>query len=720
MRSSPFIIIFFVVLFVAYVPLAAGANVEALPITRGEGPVEIEADELSYERDEQRYEAQGHVEITRGDLTLKADHARLGMVTKEMTAWGNVVLREGEDVLECERLEVNLDTRQGKIYQARLFLKDQNVHISGREAEKLGESRYRVRDGLFTTCDAERPAWKFTVKELDVTLGGSGIAKGPVFYLEDIPIFYFPVAAFSLKNERETGFLLPGVGYSNKLGPEVRTAFYWAIAKNMDATFYFDRLGDNRGRGFQEGLEYRYAFTRDSKGQANFFFIDDEVYEGSRYSFFYNHRQRLPDDFYLKGDINYVSDTDYPRDFDRNLPGGARIDARSLKQTRSVLFGGKNWEHFSFLAEGVGFQDLTKTSDDTTVQKLPQVSFFAHPQTVFRTPFFFDLDSSYVHFWREKGIKTQRWDFFPNVSYPARFFDVVKLDSNAGFRETLYRPYDDPSKTLDQWKSREIPEANVQISTEFYRVFTATPSSWISNLFNVAKWMHTLEPSIGYFYNPRVDQDDLPLFDDVDRILPTNQITYGFTQRLIGKPVREGVEAGPREYAKLKIFQSYSLGDPFERDENGKGRYLSDISTELWWRFSPYVATHGEIAVSPYDGNVRRLNGAMVLRDERNDALQVEYRNTKGSIEEINLSTRLKTINPLYLYGGIRYNLKDKTWVEKIYGLEYRAQCWTLGLIVEDKGAATTSFKTSELTVQVYFTLLGIGSVGSQPSPMSL
>ena len=43
-------------------------------------------------------------------------------------------------------------------------MKDQNIHITGEEAEKLGENRYRVREGTFTTCDAERPPWKFSVE----------------------------------------------------------------------------------------------------------------------------------------------------------------------------------------------------------------------------------------------------------------------------------------------------------------------------------------------------------------------------------------------------------------------------------------------------------------------------------------------------------------------------------------------------------------------------
>jgi len=45
-----------------------------------EGPVEIEADQLTYDRDQQLYHAQGRVEITRGTLSLRADHAQLSMI----------------------------------------------------------------------------------------------------------------------------------------------------------------------------------------------------------------------------------------------------------------------------------------------------------------------------------------------------------------------------------------------------------------------------------------------------------------------------------------------------------------------------------------------------------------------------------------------------------------------------------------------------------------
>ena len=717
MRYHRFLLSSMLILFVVYHSPAAYAKMGEVKITKGGGPVDIEADHLIYERDLQIYQAHGDVEVKRDDLFLKADHAQLNAATKDVTAWGNVLLREGEDVIECERLEVNLETRLGKIYQAKLFLREQNFHVTGREAEKLGENRYRVREGSFTTCDATRPPWKFTVKELDVTLTGKGVAEGSVFYFEDIPILYFPYAVFPVRKERQTGFLIPEVGYSNTHGFEFKSAFFWAISKDMDATFSLEGTGD---RGFQPGLEYRYAFAKDTKGKANFYFIDDQVADKNRYAFFIQHEQKLPYNFYLKGDINHVSDRFYPRDFDDNIPDTTTIDARSLKEFRSVLFGGKNWDQFSFIADGTVYQNLQIESNDETVQKLPEIGFFAHPQSLLRTPLFYDLTSSYTNFYREKGVEAHRWDLFPRISYPMRLFNVLKFESDVGLRETAYSVSNDPTDKLQGWNSRETVEANMEMSAEFFRVYDATLFQKLSDFFKVAKWMHTIEPTISYNYNPPVNQDHLPSFDDVDRIPFTNQITYGITQRLIGKPAKEGVTSGPYEYAKLRVFQSYSLGDPFERDSKGKEKYFSDLMAELWLRFNPYLTGRLQTGLDPYEGNFDQFNALLMAKDNRNDLVQVQYRFTKDNNQEINLLARVRTITPLQVYGGIRYNILAGTRVENIYGAEYQAQCWSIGFLITDLNRSPDGTQKKELKFHVYLNLLGFGSVGSRPAYMRL
>ncbi|RPJ11014.1 MAG: LPS-assembly protein LptD [Deltaproteobacteria bacterium] len=740
--------LFLFVCFCTCFPVFGQGKIIDVKFGKEEGPVEVEADELSYERTEQTYHGHGHVEVTRGAFNLRADHARMNTATNELTAWGNVFMSEGEDALECERLEVNLETRQGKIYKARLFLKNNNYHILGEEAEKLGENRYRVRDGSITTCDDRRPPWKFTVKELDVTLDGRGIARGPVFYLEDIPVLYLPVAVIPLRKERQTGFVLPQIKPSGEDGPEVGVGFYWAMTKEMDATFSLNYIRD---RGFKEGLEYRYALGRESGGEARIYFIDDKLFDGRRYAAFFQGEQKLPEDFYLKANINHVSDRIYLRDFDEDLPVGSKMDSTSTRHLRSVLFGGKNWDQFSFLAQGMVFEDLTvpvgvdlsRLSDDVTVQKLPEVSFSAHPQSLYKNIFFYDLTSSYTNFSREEGVEAHRFELFPRFSYPTRLFNVLKLDSNLGFRETYYRSFNDPQGRAKGSKSREIFEADVAMSTEFYKVHDGTSLRWLSDLFNVTRWLHTVEPTIRYRYIPRVNQDDLPRLDDLDRpvfdrIPDANEITYGFTQRLVGKPQKEKVDSGPFEYASLSIAQAYSFGDPFVM--GGRKREFSSVQAELALRFSPYLLVRSDAGFDPYRGGLDAFNSLVRVKDKRNDTFQVDYRFSKTpplidttdstnllkKINTINFHTKLKTIESLYVYGGLRYNLEDQSKVENIYGLEYQAQCWTVGVFFEDRRVATIEGKNQspvlkrDTSWQVYINLLGLGTLGHRPKFLGL
>jgi LPS-assembly protein len=300
-----------------------------------------------------------------------------------------------------------------------------------------------------------------------------------------------------------------------------------------------------------------------------------------------------------------------------------------------------------------------------------------------------------------------------------RLFNVLKLESNVGLRETFYQPYNDPNPELNQWESRETLEAGMEMSTEFYRVYDGTKVSKISNFYKVAKWMHTIEPTVGYQYTPRVRQSDLPLFDELDRIPYTNQFTYGITQRIVGRPEKEGISSGPYEYGKLKVFQSYSLGDPFQIDSKGKERDFSNIKGELWWNFSPTISAQWDAELNPYRWEFNIWNALVSVQDRRTDTFQAQYRYTKDSTNEINFYTRLRTIKPLYVSGSMRYNILEKMRVENTFGAEYQAQCWTLSLTIQDTNRSPDGTMKQERTFQLYFSLLGIGSYGLKPGDWS-
>ena len=51
----------------------------------------------------------------------------------------------------------------------------------------------------------------------------------------------------------------------------------------------------------------------------------------------------------------------------------------------------------------------------------------------------------------------------------------------------------------------------------------------------IEKIKNTIEPFATYTYVPQVDQSDLPLYDETDRMEARSLVTYGFTSRLFAK-----------------------------------------------------------------------------------------------------------------------------------------------------------------------------------------
>jgi len=60
----------------------------SVKFSKAEGPVTVEADYLAFDREAQVYDAHGHVEVTRGDFSLRADHAQLNKSTNDLMAGG--------------------------------------------------------------------------------------------------------------------------------------------------------------------------------------------------------------------------------------------------------------------------------------------------------------------------------------------------------------------------------------------------------------------------------------------------------------------------------------------------------------------------------------------------------------------------------------------------------------------------------------------------------
>jgi LPS-assembly protein len=669
------------------------------PIMSPTGPIEIEADRVIHYREQNLYEAVGNVEIRAEGFRLNSDEVRFYPDTGIAEAQGNVEVTDGEDILRCESIRINIETQKGVVDNARLSTQE-GFFVTGRRVEKLGPKTYRIHDGSFTTCGGPTPDWIVRAKRLDVTLEGYGVARNPVFAVRKIPVAYLPIGVFPVKTKRQTGFLIPTVGYSNKFGPEVNLPFFWAISQDKDATIYTNWLGD---RGLKEGGEFRYALTKNMEGQANFYYIDDQEKDTERWAFLFQHDQReLPLGFYAKGDINIVSDNDYPFDFEEDFRDRSLIDVRTERQLESTFFGGRAWPEYNLVGEFSYFDDLTLADDDSVLQRLPEIGFAAFDQRLWNGPVYGGGAFSYTNFLRQEGVRGSRLDFFPQVSLPLRPLDWLKFLPVGGVRETLYWPREG-DRGEDDFEARFLPSFDGLLSTTISRVFD-TPSWWWE------KVRHSIQPEVGYRYIPRTDQDDLPFFDEGDRIPYTNEITYGLTNFLYGK-LGSGSDSKIRRLLQFELSQSYSLGDPLFPTEDSPEKRLSNIRGELWLFPFSNLELRGDAEYSLVEDQIVLYNTLANLSDARGDSLTVEYRFVDRELEELNLYGRVRLWDWADLFGSFRYNLRDDLRVETLAGMTYRAQCWNVTFSVEDRNRSFDRTRDDEIKFNLSVSLVGLGSI---------
>jgi LPS-assembly protein len=236
------------------------------------GGVQIKADSIAYDQSSEAYKATGKVRIDWSGIILFADTVSLRQQDNQAVAEGNVLFIKDENTLQGTRAAMDLETQQGEITDAALFVKEGNFRLTGKRLQKTGAEDYHIENGTFTTCDGEVPSWKFKAAELDVTRNEYAVGKHAVFYIKDVPVLYFPYIIYPVQEERQSGFLLPRAGVSSKKGFYLEIPYYQVISPSQDATFYLD-IQTQRGAGI--GANYRYLLRSGGHGEANSYIIYD-------------------------------------------------------------------------------------------------------------------------------------------------------------------------------------------------------------------------------------------------------------------------------------------------------------------------------------------------------------------------------------------------------------------------------------------------------------
>jgi LPS-assembly protein len=596
--------------------------------------INVSADRLSVGDGGTQIEAQGNVEVTRQQTTLKADEVRVNRVTQDVEAQGKASVDDPEwKIKSADSIQMNLENETGEIRNGDLFIEQGHVSITGRRFQKFVGQSYHIDEGFFTTClcDSGRPPWRISAEAMDLTPDGLGTVKDAYFYVLDVPVFYLPYGFFPVRTERQTGFLFPRVGYSSREGARFLQPFFWAISKSTDATLAFDI--ESRARVGLLG-EFRTLFSREADFQIHSSYfneglrtreqkdvedrtIADPHIPTNRWSINGTHRYPLPANWLTYSDFAAYGDDLFTRELiDRfDLPGGREDDVQRSRYGRSRFGLFRSWGDAHFRSEWNFYQDFVQ-SDATTLHRTPELAFWGR-RFGGRFPLEFRWNVGGINYLRRKGGDGLRLDLRPEIVLPLRMASYLFGSLSVAPRETLYHLYS--LANSDRNISRELVEVRGNIGTSLSRVF-----GWGAA---AGRIKHVIEPELSYLFVPRTDQSDIPIMDGIDRINRRNVVTFGLSNRFWGKfpaalpgaaadqdveVLNPAIASDVQQLGSLRLALSYDI----DKERKG-GDSLSDVDMTLRLTPTDYLTFGFNGGVNPGQWQVTQARATFAISDPR-------------------------------------------------------------------------------------------------------
>lgn len=407
-------------------------------------------------------EAFGNCTLALGKDQLRADFARYYQNTGWVFLKGNLRAHWGGDFLQADEGEFDLNNMTGWLKNGKLFMAKPHVYVEAEHVAKTSGDTYSFKNAKVTSCDGEKPAWSVTSEEGDVELDGRVQLYRSAFRIKDVPVFYWPYMSLPGRQKRQSGFLMPYMSSSKKLGMQVNLPYYWVISDEADMTLYQNFMSR---RGYMQGVEFRHAEDEMSKGMWKLDMLNDKrtaSTEGQEWpdlqgdGLTRRNRNRWwarskydgwlgSPKVQIKFDLDLVSDQNYMRDFEDGPTGfektrkefmetfGRDINNKDDNVRQSTLYASRSWDRFGLVGkveynQNTAFMNGNNKGEvNDTVQTLPEINAFAFQQSIPGTPLDVSAGAEYDYFHRDDGHSGHRFRLNPEVKLPIKtdFFTFI-------------------------------------------------------------------------------------------------------------------------------------------------------------------------------------------------------------------------------------------------------------------------------------------------------
>lgn len=514
------------------------------------------------------------VDLQYAAMRLRADHLEYNDTTHDSLAQGHVQFDYENEHLEADEAHFNFTTGVGTFTNVRgsikilrrpnpvVLVSDNPLYFEARQVERYENNVFMVHQAWITICDQERPTWQMFAPRARIRLNKSVALVNANFRLFKVPLIWLPYATAPAGQKiRQSGFLLPDIGNSSTKGYVFGDAYYWAPTTWADATI---GVQDYTKRGSSQRAEIRLRPAENTSFSYTYYAVIDRglpnangvlVSQGG-------HQQRLELQSVLPQGWRFVADFNQLSSLTFRLAFADTYGDAINSEVNSAVFLSNNFRGFSLNFAGVNDKSFLTISPETSVslRNVPEARFGSVEQAPWRNlPIYFSFDSSIGALHRQdENLATpaavQRSEIAPKVTVPLHFGPWLDVTATAAVRTTRYGASLDTAGNLStQPLTRNDGEFSLELRPPTLEKYFDRPKS-------KRKYKHTIEPEVTYRYVTGInDFERFIRFDSDATLSNTNEVEYGFTQRLY---VKNGDDQ-PLEFMSWSVVQKHYFDPTF-------------------------------------------------------------------------------------------------------------------------------------------------------------
>ncbi|MBW9104286.1 LPS-assembly protein LptD [Paraburkholderia phenoliruptrix] len=638
----------------------------------------------------------GHAQLRRDVSIVKGDALHYDVDTDKADAYGNVQLVQNGNVFDGPDAHVFVGANEGFISVPKYRFHLTGGWGSAQRIDLLDKERTVVRHGTYSTCQCEaEPAWYVKASEFEMDSGNDeGIAHNGVLFFQGVPLLASPWLSFPLSGARRSGLLPPTFSMSSTNGVDVALPYYFNLAPNYDFTLT-PRIMTRRGAMLT--ADYRYLRPNDSGTISIAWLQHDAITNTRRYSIALNQHWNLGSGFGAYVDYNRVSDSTVVTD----LASGVAFPTGSTtlyQQEAGLTYSNGPW---SVLAREQRWQSF---SSDSTYNREPQVNVRYARYNVGGFDFGAEADATRFTISSSDMTQGNRFVFNPYVSYPIErpgWFITPKLAWHFAAYDLTSIGTDVPAGEPKSF-SVSVPTFSLDSGMRFERSVRLFGNTYIQ----------TLEPRLFYVYTPYRNQAYVPLFDTAaadfgltelfmansfvgnDRVSDSNRATAALTTRFIDP-------ASGDERARFVLAQQYDFRTPrvtLQADDSISTVARTGIIAGASYKVGPNLSAEQAVEYSQANHYLTHAEAGLGWAPGAHQVLNMAYRYTRANstldyqpVNQFIVSGQWPLARNVVSVARVNYDMSSHRLIAGLLGLQYEANCWSLGVAFEKYTNATSS-----------------------------